>query len=57
MMKVWPLALGMGIAAGAVTAMMLPRQSTARKLVTQAADKVETTANQLSNKVLDEVTG
>ncbi len=56
-MKVWPLALGMGMAAGAVTAMMLPKESTARRLVDQAAGKVESTVNQVANKMLDEMTG
>lgn len=55
-MKFWPVAMGVGIAAGAVTAMMLPKQSTARKMVTQAADKVESAVNQAANKMLDEMT-
>ena len=41
MMKLWPLALGAGMAAGAVAVMMLPKDSTPRKMATQAADKVE----------------
>lgn len=56
-MKAWPLALGVGMAAGAVTAMMLPKQSTAKKLVDQAADKAETAMNQMANKIVDKVTG
>ncbi len=55
-MKVWPLALGAGLAAGMVSAMMLPKESTARRLVNQAADQVESTVNQVTNKILDEMT-
>lgn len=55
-MKFWPVAMGLGIAAGAVTAAMLPRQCAARKMVDQAADKVESAMNQVTNKMLDEMT-
>ena len=40
-MKLWPLAMGAGMAAGAVTVMMLPKNCSARKMATQAAEKVE----------------
>ena len=40
-MRVWPLALGVGAAAGAVAVMMLPRQCTVRKMAYEAAEKVE----------------
>lgn len=56
-MKTWPVALGVGVAAGAIASMMLPQKCTVRKMVTQAADKVETAAEQVAEKVLDEVTG
>ena len=56
-MKAWPLALGAGMAAGAVAAMMLPRDCSVRKMVDKAADKVEDTAEQVAEKVLDEITG
>lgn len=55
-MRFWPIAMGMGMAAGAVAAMMLPKQSTARKMVDQAASKVESAVNQAANKMLDEMT-
>ena len=40
-MKLWPLATGAGMVGGAVAVMMLPRNCTARKMATQAAEKVE----------------
>ena len=45
-MKLTGLAISMGIgaAAGAVTAMMLPKQSAAHKMVKKAADAVEDAA-------------
>lgn len=56
-MKFWPIAMGIGVAAGAVTAMMLPKQCTARKMLDQAATKTGDAVNQMANKVLDEMTG
>lgn len=50
-MKGWALTMGIGAAVGAVAVMMLPRQSTARKLVRKAADAVEDTATQVTNKL------
>lgn len=45
------ITVGVGMAAGAVAAMMLPKHSTARKLVDKAADKVEDAANMVSLKI------
>lgn len=45
------LTLGIGAAAGAVAIMMMPRNNPARKLATQAADKVETAACNLGSKI------
>lgn len=49
------ISMGVGLAAGAVTAMMLPRGSTARKAVQKAADAVEdaamTARDMLSDKL------
>ena len=56
-MKTWPVALGIGMAAGAVASMMLPQHCTVRKAVSQAADKVEDAAEQVAERVLDEITG
>ena len=49
--KGWAITLGVGAAAGAVAAMMLPKQSAARKLVSKAADVVEETASTVSSKI------
>ena len=43
-LKGWAITMGIGAAAGAVAVMMLPKQSTARKLVNKAADSVEDVA-------------
>lgn len=40
-MKLWPLAMGAGMAAGAVAVMMMPKNSAPRKMASQAAEKVE----------------
>ena len=50
------ISLGVGIAAGAVTAMMLPKDCTARKLAQKCACKVEDaayTAKEKLNSKLD----
>ncbi len=54
MMKIWPLALGAGMAAGAVAVMMLPKNSPARKMATQAADKVEDAVYNAMDKMTGE---
>ena len=55
-----PVSRGLGssaalIAAGAVAAMMLPRESSARKLVGKAADTVEEKAKMLAGKISDKM--
>lgn len=45
------LTMGVGAAVGAVAAMMLPKQSTARKLINKAAVKVEDVAWSLGDKM------
>ncbi len=45
------ITMGIGVAAGAVAAMMLPKQSAARKLVCKAADKVEDAVQNVTNKL------
>ena len=47
----WAITMGVGAAVGAVAVMMLPKQSTARKLVNKAAWKVEDTAMDIADKV------
>ena len=53
-MKGLALSMGLGAAAGAVAAMMLPKQSNARKLVNKAADKVESAVQTVTNKLTQE---
>ena len=50
-MKGWAITLGVGAAAGAVAVMMLPRQSTARKLANKAACAVDDAAWNIGNKL------
>ena len=45
------ISLGVGLAAGAVTAMLLPKQSTAHKLVQRAAYAVEDAADTMGEKL------
>lgn len=53
--KGWAITMGVGAAVGAVAVMMLPKQSTARRLVNKAACAVEDAAynvgEKLSNKL------
>ena len=42
--KGWAITAGFGAAAGAVAILMMPRNNPARKLATQAANKVEDAA-------------
>lgn len=42
-MKNWAMTLGLGVAVGALSAMMLPRESAAKKALHRAADTVEDT--------------
>ena len=49
--KGWAITLGVGAAAGAVAVMMLPKQSTARKLVNKAAVKVDDAMQNVSEKI------
>jgi hypothetical protein len=54
-MKGWAITLGVGAAAGAVAAMMLPRQSAARRLVNKAACAVEDAAVKIGDKITDKM--
>lgn len=51
--KGWAVTLGLGAAAGAVAIMMMPRNNPARKLACKAADKVETAAYKVADKMSD----
>ena len=50
-MKALAASLGLGAAAGAIAIMMVPRQSTARKLAYQAAARVEDAASNVVDKI------
>ena len=54
-LKGWAITMGLGAAAGAVAVMMLPKQSTTRRLVNKAANKVEDAVHQVTNKVTREM--
>lgn len=54
-MKLWPAALAMGAAAGAVAVMMMPSSNPARKLARQTAEKVEDAMYQVVDKVTSEM--
>ena len=49
--KGWAVTMGIGAAAGAVGIMMMSRSNPTRKLVSQAADKIENTAWKVSDKL------
>lgn len=49
--KGWAVTLGLGAAAGAVGILMLSRTNPARRLVAEAADKIEDTAWKVSDKL------
>ena len=55
-MRIWPLALGVGAAAGAVAVMMLPRDCTVRRAAYHAAERVEDAMTNAANKIVDAVT-
>lgn len=54
-MRVWPLALGIGAAAGAVTVMMLPRECAVRRMAYHTAEKVEDAVTNAANKMADKI--
>lgn len=49
------ISMGVGLAAGAVTAMMLPRQCTARKMAQRAAWAVEDAAMNAKDKLVNKM--
>ena len=49
------ISMGVGLAAGAVTAAMLPRHSTARKAIQRAAYAVEDAAMSAKDKLSDKM--
>lgn len=49
--KGWAVSMGIGAAAGAVGVLMMSRTNPARKLASQAADKIEDTAWKVTDKL------
>lgn len=49
------ISMGVGLAAGAVTAMMLPRQCSTRKALQRAAYAVEDAAMNVGEKIADKM--
>ena len=54
-MRLWHLAMGAGMAAGAVAVMMMPKNSAPRKLASQAAEKVEDAVCNVVDKMTAEM--
>lgn len=53
-MKGWAITMGLGVAAGAVAILALPKSNGARRLAAKAADKVEDVAWRVSDKLTDQ---
>ena len=53
--KGWAITMGVGAAVGAVAVMMLPKQSTARRLVGKAADAVEDAAMNVGDMISEKL--
>ncbi len=54
-MKLWTLAMGAGMAAGAVAIMMMPRNSAVRQMVSDTAEKVEDAVSNAVGKMTSEI--
>ena len=54
-MKGLAISMGLGVAVGAIAVMMLPRQSSARKLVNKAANATQDAVQRVTNKISDAV--
>ncbi len=54
-MRLWPLAMGAGMAAGAVAIMMMPRNSSVRQMASQTAEKVEDAVSNAVDKMTSEI--
>ena len=53
-LKGWAITLGVGAAAGAVAILAMPRNNPTRRLAAKAADKVESAAWKISDKLTSE---
>ena len=54
-MKAWAITMGVGAAVGAVAILMMPRNNPTRRLATKAADKVESAAYRLTDKLTQDM--
>ncbi len=54
-MKGWAVTAGLGVAAGAVAVLMMPRNNPTRRLAARAADKVEDAAWKVSDTIHDKL--
>ena len=54
-MKGLAISMGLGVAVGAVAVMMLPRHSSARKLVNKAASATQDAVHRVTDKIVDAV--
>lgn len=52
-MKGWAITAGIGVAAGAVAVLMMPRTNPARKLAAKAANKAQDVAWKMEDKLSD----
>ena len=50
-MKTWAITMGIGAAMGAVAVLMMPKNNPTRQVAEKAADKIETAAGKLTNKM------
>ena len=50
-MKGWAITAGLGVAAGAVAVLMMPRTNPTRKLAEKAANKIEDVAWKIEDKM------
>lgn len=53
--KGWAVTAGIGMAAGAVAVLMMPRNNPTRRLATKAANKMEDVAWKVSDAVSDKI--
>jgi len=53
-LKGWAITLGVGAAAGAVAILAMPRNNPTRRLAAKAADKVESAAWKISDRLSSE---
>ncbi len=54
-MKAWAITMGVGAAVGAVAILMMPRNNPTRRLAAKTADKVESAAYRLTDKLTNDM--